>query len=597
MKVSNTLATLFLERVPPVPAMNKWVASYPMLCWVVLGRLCHRVMLRVWQQGVLSLPGLQEEPEEEGGGGAAQEAAEVGRDDNEAAFRRLRAKRAKRIAEWMGSEVRQLWSLASLWITQPLACELGQYLADEYMYPPQQTREDQNLNHWLAADAPTRPPPTLRSFMADGMLSFRQVQCNIASLISNASPDSQKIISFLQQAFPQSSVADITGPLQQMTLETMGDLHLRFTVTYDAFPFRLLRLLDNTLQEDERRALATEYMQLPQCCKVPHFDGVLLAHFSGVDALLSAPCLEFLAAFADNYTMITKVVEFGHRQVGGHAKSKGPAKPSEFQHVADSYITGRISVLHNEATNKKRKARPKITQHPRMKVVKENLKKKPGSARTGIGGNPKYAYLNARRLELQKENLSKQEFNLRVADYASEYDASDLIQQAARDDWCAQRLRRLRALDSDFHVDNAAADPAEPEGFGAWRAGDDFWPVGEDRLLGFVGSLSTHGGMRPIAEGHRQWQSSALVLTGSMATAAAGVDNSRPLRTNCNHKHPGKCIDYNHSHHISTTANAIVQSLHGIKYSDRKTLRGWSHPLVIPPTHPPGPLPDPTPPP
>jgi hypothetical protein len=109
MKVVGMLATLFWDRLPPIPAMNKRAASYPMLCWMVLGRLCHKIMVRCWREGVLFIHGLQEEGNGQGEAAVqAADAAEVGRQDNEEAFRRMRARRAKRVALWMTSETRAL---------------------------------------------------------------------------------------------------------------------------------------------------------------------------------------------------------------------------------------------------------------------------------------------------------------------------------------------------------------------------------------------------------------------------------------------------------------------------------------------------------
>ena len=57
-KARKLLQRLFLEHLPPVPALNKWLACYPMLSWLLLGSLLHNVMPRAWLTGVLNKPGI-----------------------------------------------------------------------------------------------------------------------------------------------------------------------------------------------------------------------------------------------------------------------------------------------------------------------------------------------------------------------------------------------------------------------------------------------------------------------------------------------------------------------------------------------------------
>ena len=57
-KARKLLQRLFLQHLPPVPALNKWLACYPMLSWLLLGSLLHNVMPRAWLTGVLNKPGI-----------------------------------------------------------------------------------------------------------------------------------------------------------------------------------------------------------------------------------------------------------------------------------------------------------------------------------------------------------------------------------------------------------------------------------------------------------------------------------------------------------------------------------------------------------
>ena len=183
--------------------------------------------------------------------------------------------------------------------------------------------------------------------------------------------------------------------------------------------------------------------------------------------------------------MITKQVEFGHRGVGSHARAKGPAKPAEFQHVADKYLVNRVAVLHNEACDRPRKSRPKIKSHPRFVEATEEVKKR-HSSRSGVGGNPKFQWLNERRCQLKGEGLDKVTFKQRMHEYANQFDQDILTQQAARDRWSADRLHAIA------EVGEAPAQRAST-GAGPWKLGDDFWPVGEERLRNFVEEHSSRG--------------------------------------------------------------------------------------------------------
>ena len=91
---------------------------------------------------------------------------------------------------------------------------------------------------------------------------------------------------------------------------------------------------------------------------------------------------------------------------------------------------------------------------------------------------------------------------------------------------------------------------------GPWQAGDGLWPVSEELLRDIIDKRSCQGGMRPIAEGHRQWQSSALVLTGSKATAAQKI---KWQRSTCCHCHPGKCAGANAKKGIARVAEIDCQ--------------------------------------
>lgn len=160
--MSSTLVDLFVAHVPGVPAMNKWLACYPMLSWMVLGRLCHGVMVRAFSVAILNLPEF-EDSQGTRGKDETEEAVAVGRNDSEGAFTTQRKQRATRIRTWLRCELTHLWSTVCLLVTESTSQLVGQYLKDEHMYTPERA-VGTVLNPW--ADHDTRPRCCLSCPMA-----------------------------------------------------------------------------------------------------------------------------------------------------------------------------------------------------------------------------------------------------------------------------------------------------------------------------------------------------------------------------------------------------------------------------------------------
>ena len=91
------------------------------------------------------------------------------------------------------------------------------------------------------------------------------------------------------------------------------------------------------------------------------------------------------------HSLITKSVEFGHRTAKGHAKAKGPGKPTDFRFVSDDFLLSRLAVSHNHTIGKHGSDRPRFRQHPQVQAVIKKLKSRartvvnvPGSANAPI---------------------------------------------------------------------------------------------------------------------------------------------------------------------------------------------------------------------
>ena len=59
--ITQLLVSLFLACLPPIPALNKWVANYPVLTWLVLGTMMHHILPRMWDLTVFKIPNIFQE--------------------------------------------------------------------------------------------------------------------------------------------------------------------------------------------------------------------------------------------------------------------------------------------------------------------------------------------------------------------------------------------------------------------------------------------------------------------------------------------------------------------------------------------------------
>ena len=423
-KARKLLQRLFLEHLLPVPALKKWLACYPMLSWLLLGSLLHNVMPRAWLTGVLNKPGiiLPEDLDPEGApaqpvasAAAPAQLAEQPADrvqDPETVFRKKRSKRAVRVQRWMNSPLSQLWSLIALMVTTPLGCMIKDYLQDEYMYQTEAYFHDAVADRpWLPMPrgANDRPVPTVMSFMKGTQASLRKAQSSVAAT------SGMDMFSFFRSTFPSHPTELIAEAVQTLGLETLGDMYLRFTCEYRAFPFPLVLLVQEGVPEARRRAVANASCDLPMCCCKPHFETKLKQIFPTVDLLLSAACVAIIAAWADHTLLVIKSVEFMHKSNSLVAKSKG-ARPSFFSTVADGFVVNRLQVLHLNALGK-RGRRPgslNIRRHPRLMRVIKKVKSLNKTSRKGVGGNSELHFINAERARLKRLGLTKDDENFEL---------------------------------------------------------------------------------------------------------------------------------------------------------------------------------------
>jgi len=544
-KARKLLQRLFLEHLPPVPALNKWLACYPMLSWLLLGSLLHNVMPRAWLTGVLNKPGIilpeDLDPEAAPAQPVAPEAApaqpaEQPADrvqDPETLFRKKRSKRAARVHRWMNSPLSQLWSLVAMVVTTPLGCMIKDYLQDEYMYHPEAHFHDAAaVRPWLPMPrgANDRPMPTVMSFMKGNQASLRKAQSSVAATLS------MDMFSFFRSTFPLQPTELIADAVQTLGLETLGDMYLRFTCEYRAAPFSLVLLVQEGVPEARRRAVANAFHDLPRCCCKPHFETKLKQLFPTVDLLLSAACVAIIAAWADHTFLVTKSVEFMHKCNSLVAKSKGHAKPSLFNIVADGFVVNRLQVFHGNALGKRaqRQRSLKIRRHPKLMRVIKKVKSLNKTSRNGVGGNPKLHFINAERARLKSLGLTNDDFRNAVKAAVRGYDENFELQRVHKLDW--ERHQWRKSIDRINNIAQAQRpqEAAPPKRLGPWGLGDEFWPFAEDAFAATLAAGSKMGGVRFLAEEHRAWQNDNLIFGDG-----EGDYKPAPIHKTCAEAHPG----------------------------------------------------------
>ena len=401
IKLIRLLDRLFLQHLPPIPALNKWLACCGVLGWAVLGSLLHNVMTRIWNGGVLAEI-LQGEPEIEDAAG------EAGAQENEQAiFRRKRKKRASRIQKWLACPLSQCWAACALFVTSALASTLGDWLQDEMVYGQEQSHTPDDRRPWIPwMRGDDRAVPTLRSQLFNNQEHLRNVQDSVLGVLDMISNGTAH---FLLMAFPSLGAETVCEAMQSLVLETMGDLYMRFA-EYRRGAYKLHDMFSAGITDAAKILVARAFHNIPRCCMKPHFEVKLKHAYPTSEALSSDAAQSFVLAWMDHQVQVTRPVEVSHRINNATCKPKGPSKPSNFFTVSDSFVCHRVQSWHQHAVGGQgRRAKFSIRKHPRVqKAVKmvKNLRRK----KMANGSNPKFLFLAQTRKRLAPLHLPRQEF-------------------------------------------------------------------------------------------------------------------------------------------------------------------------------------------
>ena len=204
-KVTHLLWRVVFQTLPPIPALNEWLAQYPVLTWAVLGILMHRLLIRVWARA-LRMAKMS-------GQDVNLPAPPADGESAEDKFRRERMKRVARVEDWLKNDKTLMWSTAALCVTEPLARTLGDFLSDDSMYINRSTPDgDGAPSTWWPARHDGQQVPTLKSQMESEQKHLRRVQKQVCGVMLHTQGDDK--LNFVQQAFPVQSKADVCHALQ-----------------------------------------------------------------------------------------------------------------------------------------------------------------------------------------------------------------------------------------------------------------------------------------------------------------------------------------------------------------------------------------------
>lgn len=369
-KIVALLFDMFLAVLPPIPALNKWLATVPILRWTILGVLCHGVLPRLWCSSGLSLQSFViDNPDQ------PQQNANISDEDK---FRKERSKRCARILKWMRNRHSQMWGICALLVVTPLTNLIADFLQDEFMFALD--RADGN-NLWRQWRPPPKDPqrvvPTLFSFLKDNVLAIRKTQQSILNILSDTASQN-----FILKAFPSIDPQLLYGALQAQCLETIADIALRFVEPYTSAsqPQGLVRMSMPDAHYEDREEQSSAFAALFKCCLKKHSTLKVREMYPESEDLLTDDAQDLFVAYGHHCPVCTKVVEFSHRTNRALATARGPAKPSDMHTVTDGFIISRPQVLHSQTSQSGpskngRRQTFKFKKHPKVQKAVKAVKK------------------------------------------------------------------------------------------------------------------------------------------------------------------------------------------------------------------------------
>lgn len=553
-KIVALLVDIFLAVMPPIPALNKWLATVPILRWTILGVLCHGVMPRLWCSSGLDLQSyVVDNPDQ------AQQNNNM---SDEERFRTKRSKRCVRILKWMRNRNSQMWGTCALLVVTPLTSLIADFLQDDFMFAVDRADGNNMWRQWRPpASDPQRVVPTLFSFVKDNVLAIRKMQQSILNILTDQ--DGQNLI---LKAFPSIDPQLLYGALQAQCLETIADIALRFVEVYTSpsEPQALVRMSMPDADYFDREEMASDFEHLCKCCLKEHSTAKVREMYPEPGDLLTDDAQELFVAYGHHCPICTKVVEFSHRTNRAQATSRGPAKPSDMHTVCDGLIISRTQVLHSQTSqkgrgNNRRRQTFKFKKHPKVQKAMSKMKKPKATGKArGQTGNPKWFYLVQKREELKALRLPLHEFQAAMTEKKDEYDRCELVRHAAKDKWRLHIARKAARLVLPSASQNLGDDDQMVDGCGPWKMGDQFWPISEHKFQEWLSNESVMGGLRPAADRRRKKQKEIL-FWGDEQEARAVPE----IKKTCFEKHPGFCEEAHAG--IAQKLLHIVDELHHIR--------------------------------
>ena len=104
--------------------------------------------------------------------------------------------------------------------------------------------------------------------------------------------------------------------------------------------------------------------------------------------------------------------------------------------------------------------------------------------------------------------------------------------------WEREQWRQSRDRMNSIAQEQRPPEAAPPKRLGVWGLGDEFWPFAEDTFAATLAAGSKMGGVRSLAEKHRDRQHENLVF-GDGEGGSEGDYKPAPIHKTCAEAHPG----------------------------------------------------------
>ena len=474
---AGLLMELLLDRLPPVPALNRWSTTQPNLAWWALagalGNFVPEAWCREWPPPLPGVSGVLH------GIGEGQESPPA---DDWHAQQRARLMRG---SGWLGQPDTRVALVVLSMLSFPIDCMIGQLSSAD---DPANVR---TLVRPLPVDMCSNTSPPCQA-----MAALRHMVCAATSplnlllrtLATRGSPPLRVCGAVCEGKEGWSARSTIWAA------SLAGGIFMRFAFLVQGWPLALFHLMRQDLSQEEKEDLATTFWHAPACCvgrggfgKLRHSVSARRAlNLRGPSDLLGQPFQDFLTAASRDVGIAIADVERAHSQNRHVSKGHGSRAPQvslervRFESVLQGWLREHVRRGRMDPrgmTVRGLAAKGVETLGARRRGHRRNAR------RIGVGGS---AWIMFRSARMRGWRHNRQE---QAGHGGSAKRARQQQERVVREEWQAmsedERLAWRRALAA--HVarrktaaqDANSAAPRDQEGVqpSLWGAGDERWPL------------------------------------------------------------------------------------------------------------------------